>query len=96
MAEDRETIVWSDVIGSVFSAEGAVLARWLKKDGDTVAAGQAVVRVETRDAEFELAATLPGVLRHAVGIGTPVSVGEVIGRIEADPTVWPPAPRKSP
>jgi len=35
MAEDRETIVWSDIIGNVFSPEGAVLVRWLKKDGDS-------------------------------------------------------------
>ena len=34
MAEDRETIVWSDTIERVFSPEGAVLVRWLKKDGD--------------------------------------------------------------
>ena len=95
MAEDIETVVWRDLTGFGFSIEGAVLVHWLKKDGDTVVAGQAVARIETRDAEFEMPTTMPGVLRHVVGVGTAVSVGDIIARVEADPTVWPPAPHKS-
>lgn len=97
MEEDSGAIVWLEISGRGvdISAAGAVLLRWLKWEGDVVEAGQAVARIETRDVYVDMVAPLPGVLRHVVREGVAISIGDIIGRVEASPGVWPPAPRKS-
>ena len=61
----------------------ARVAKWLKKEGDTVAAGDPLVELETDKIDLEVAAPQAGVLsRIAHGDGADVKVGEVIGVIE--------------
>lgn len=68
------------------SVVGATVARWLKREGERVAAGEAVVELETEKVDLEVAADQPGVLtqisRHE---GEEVKIGEVLGLIEEGP-----------
>ncbi len=60
----------------------ARVARWLKKAGDTVAAGEAVVELETDKVDVEVAAPRAGVLATiAHGDGADVKIGDVLGTI---------------
>ncbi len=61
--------------------EGTV-ARWLKKDGDTVRADEPVFELETEKATSEVPAPAAGVLRIIVPEGRSVPVGAVVGRVE--------------
>ncbi len=62
----------------------ATVARWLKKQGDAVKAGDAVVELETDKVDLEVPATTDGVLASiAVQEGTDVQIGDVLGTIEA-------------
>ena len=59
----------------------ARVARWLKKEGDQVAAGEALVELETEKIDLEVSADRAGVLtsiKHADGAD--VKVGEVLAR----------------
>src|SRR5947208_17073749 len=87
------------------SVTEAILARWLKKDGDYVKADEPVVEMETDKASQEIPAPAAGTLRTAVAEGTTVAVGAVIGRIEegapapksaATPSAAPAAPKVTP
>ena len=61
----------------------ARVAKWLKKEGDTVAAGEPLVELETDKIDLEVSAPQAGVLsRIAHGDGADVKVGEVLGVIE--------------
>jgi 2-oxoglutarate dehydrogenase E2 component (dihydrolipoamide succinyltransferase) len=61
----------------------ARVAKWLKKEGDVVAAGDPLVELETDKIDLEVAAPQAGVLsRIAHGDGADVKVGEIIGVIE--------------
>src|SRR4051812_23649084 len=61
----------------------ARVARWLKKEGDAVSAGEPLVELETDKIDLEVAAPKAGVLsRIAHGDGADVKVGEVLGVIE--------------
>jgi 2-oxoglutarate dehydrogenase E2 component (dihydrolipoamide succinyltransferase) len=64
----------------------ARIARWLKKQGDAVAAGEPLVELETDKIDLEVNAESAGVLaridRHD---GDDVKVGEVLGVIEEGP-----------
>jgi 2-oxoglutarate dehydrogenase E2 component (dihydrolipoamide succinyltransferase) len=61
----------------------ARVARWLKREGDSVSAGEALVELETDKIDLEVAAPKAGVLsRIAHGDGADVKVGEVLGVIE--------------
>ena len=61
----------------------ARVAKWLKKEGDLVAAGDPLVELETDKIDLEVAAPQAGVLsRIAHGDGADVKVGEVIGVID--------------
>jgi 2-oxoglutarate dehydrogenase E2 component (dihydrolipoamide succinyltransferase) len=75
-------------------SEGTV-ARWLKKDGDTVRAEEPVLELETEKATAEIAAPASGVLRISVPEGQTVPVGSVVGRIEETSTAVPSAPSRS-
>ena len=61
----------------------AVVTRWLKADGETVAADEPLCELESDKATLELPSPAAGVLRTAVAEGTTVKVGQVIARIEA-------------
>src|SRR3954447_15347018 len=62
----------------------ATVGKWLKQVGDTVAAGEMLVDLETDKVNVEVAAEQGGVLEQIVkGEGQNVGVGEVIGTIGA-------------
>jgi len=61
----------------------ATVANWLKKEGDRVAVGEAVVELETDKVDLEVGATENGVLKTIkVQEGEDVQVGEVLAIIE--------------
>ena len=61
----------------------ARVAKWLKKEGDAVNVGEALVELETDKIDLEVAAPQAGVLaRSRSGDGADVKVGDVIGVIE--------------
>src|SRR5688500_4642575 len=64
----------------------ATISQWRKKPGDAVAAGEAVVDLETEKVNLEVAAERAGVLASIdKQAGEDVRVGEVIGSIEPQP-----------
>jgi 2-oxoglutarate dehydrogenase E2 component (dihydrolipoamide succinyltransferase) len=61
----------------------ARVAKWLRKEGDAVAAGDPLVELETDKIDVEVSAPQAGVLRTiARQDGADVKVGEVLGTIE--------------
>jgi 2-oxoglutarate dehydrogenase E2 component (dihydrolipoamide succinyltransferase) len=61
----------------------ARVAKWLKKEGDQVSAGEPLVELETDKIDLEVAAPKAGVLgRITHGDGSDVKVGEVLAVIE--------------
>jgi 2-oxoglutarate dehydrogenase E2 component (dihydrolipoamide succinyltransferase) len=61
----------------------ARVAKWLKKEGDAVNVGDALVELETDKIDLEVAAPQAGVLKTITqGDGADVKVGDVIGVIE--------------
>ncbi len=65
------------------SVVNVLVARWLKQEGDPVAAGEAVVELETDKANMEVSAEHSGVLTHiAHHDGDEVHIGDVLGVIE--------------
>lgn len=64
------------------SVTEAILARWLKKDGESVKADEPIVEMETDKASQEIPAPAAGTLRTSIAEGTTVAVGSVIGRVE--------------
>ena len=62
----------------------ATVSRWLKKEGDAVAVGDALVELETDKITVEVPALEAGVLSaRAKGEGDVVAVGDVLGEIAA-------------
>lgn len=62
----------------------ATVGRWLKKEGDAVSVGEAVVVLETDKVDLEVGAERDGVLVSiAQPEGTDVKIGDVLGVIEA-------------
>src|SRR5215510_14417651 len=60
----------------------ARVAKWLKKEGDAVAAGEALVELETDKIDVEVSAPRAGVLEKIThNNGADVKIGEVIGVI---------------
>jgi 2-oxoglutarate dehydrogenase E2 component (dihydrolipoamide succinyltransferase) len=64
---------------SVFEA---LVARWLRKDGERVAKDEPLCEIETDKITFEINADAAGVLSVRVPEGTTVKIGTVIGAIE--------------
>jgi pyruvate dehydrogenase E2 component (dihydrolipoamide acetyltransferase) len=68
--------------------EEGVVVKWLKREGDRVATGDALAEIETDKAVLELEATTPGVLRQIVAQEeSKVPVGQliaVIGAVDED------------
>src|SRR4249919_3920978 len=61
----------------------ARVAKWLKKEGDAVNVGEALVELETDKIDLEVAASQGGVLgKITQGDGADVKVGDVIGVID--------------
>jgi len=66
----------------------ARVARWLKKAGDPVAAGEALVELETEKVDLEVSAEKAGVLTSITRQeGEDVKIGEVLGVIDDSPEV---------
>ena len=66
------------------SVTSATVARWLKKAGESVAADEAVVELETDKVTVEVNASVAGVMEQpSVGEGTEVEIGTVLGTIAA-------------
>jgi 2-oxoglutarate dehydrogenase E2 component (dihydrolipoamide succinyltransferase) len=64
------------------SITSGLLSVWHKNDGDTVAAGDALLTLETDKVSSEIQAEQGGVLRIKVPAGTDVKIGEVVAVIE--------------
>jgi len=65
--------------------EEGVVVKWLKREGDRVAAGDALAEIETDKAVLELEATSPGVLRTILAQeDSKVPVGQLIAVISAE------------
>jgi len=61
----------------------ATIARWMKNEGDTVKAGEAVVELETDKVNVEVAAERDGILGHiAHPAGDDVKIGDVLAVVE--------------
>jgi 2-oxoglutarate dehydrogenase E2 component (dihydrolipoamide succinyltransferase) len=75
----------------------ARVARWLKKAGDQVALGEALVELETEKIDLEVSADRAGVLTSiAHGEGADVKVGEVLAVLDPSKAVAAPAPPAAP
>ncbi|MEQ8674289.1 MAG: 2-oxoglutarate dehydrogenase complex dihydrolipoyllysine-residue succinyltransferase [Aggregatilineales bacterium] len=73
----------------------ATVSEWLKKAGDAVEAGEAVVVLETDKVSVEVTADIAGVLASiAHEEGADVTPGDVLGVIDGDASAAPPAPKK--
>src|SRR6185295_10315968 len=75
----------------------ATVRNWLKQPGDRVAAGEALVELETEKVNLEVAAEKAGVLaRIDRPTGTDVKIGDVLGVIDEAATAAAPAPAATP
>ncbi len=75
------------------SVQEATIARWLKKEGDSVAAGDPVVELETDKVNVEVPSEGDGVLQSiAHAEGDTVNVGDVLAVIGNSVSAAPPAP----
>ena len=63
------------------SMEEGTIVRWLKVTGDAVAAGDALVEIETDKATMEYEAEADGMLEILAADGTTVALGEAIARL---------------
>ena len=68
----------------------ATVSRWLKNEGDQVAAGDTLVELETDKITVEVPALAAGVLRtHSVKEGEVVTVDQLLGELEDGATATP-------
>ncbi|MEY5011657.1 MAG: dihydrolipoyllysine-residue succinyltransferase [Verrucomicrobiota bacterium] len=58
------------------------ISTWHKKDGDSVAAGEVLLTLETDKVSTEITAEKAGVLRITVPAGEEVQIGQVVGMLE--------------
>ena len=73
----------------------ATVARWLKKEGEAVAAGDTLVELETDKVTVEVPALKAGVLvRQSKHDGDVVAVDDVLGEIDETATAAAPAPAR--
>jgi 2-oxoglutarate dehydrogenase E2 component (dihydrolipoamide succinyltransferase) len=64
------------------SVQEALLAQWLKKDGESVRKDEVLLVIETEKVTLEIAAPADGVLRILVPEGETVRIGAVVAKIE--------------
>src|SRR3954468_22454567 len=75
------------------SVTTATVARWIKQEGEAVAADEPLVELETDKVTVEVAAPATGVLASiAVKEGEEVAVGALLGLVEAGVGAAAPAP----
>lgn len=80
----------------------ALIGKWLKKSGETVAKDEAICELETDKITFNLQADVSGVLKQLVPDGETVKIGTIIGSIEevsaeaAAPLIQPAKPAGQP
>jgi pyruvate/2-oxoglutarate dehydrogenase complex dihydrolipoamide acyltransferase (E2) component len=68
------------------STDYATVLRWLKREGDTVVAGEVVLEVEADKANCEIEATVGGLLQSVLAVeGDEVKTGGVLAVIEPQP-----------
>ena len=77
------------------SITSGLLSTWHKNDGDAVAAGEALLTLETDKVSTEIMAEKAGTLRIGVAAGTEVKIGDVVGTIEEGGTVEKKAVKKT-
>ena len=75
------------------SITSGLLSTWHKNDGDTVAAGEVLLTLETDKVSTEIQAEKAGTLHIGVAAGSEVKIGDVVGTIEEGATA---APAKKP
>jgi 2-oxoglutarate dehydrogenase E2 component (dihydrolipoamide succinyltransferase) len=74
----------------------ATISRWLKREGESVAAGETVVELETDKVTVEVPATTSGVLvRRAHQEGDVVALGALLGELDESAAARPAAPAPS-
>src|SRR4051812_49456123 len=84
------------------SITSGLLSIWHKEDGETVAAGDVLLTLETDKVSTELTAESAGTLKIKVPAGQEVKIGEVVATIEATagassrPAAAAPAPAAQP
>ena len=64
------------------SVREAILIKWHKQDGDTVAAAEPIAELETDKANVDVPAPAAGVIRRVKKEGDTVAIGETIARID--------------
>ncbi|MBV9797503.1 MAG: 2-oxo acid dehydrogenase subunit E2 [Solirubrobacterales bacterium] len=67
------------------SMEEGTIVRWLKRTGESVSAGEDLVEIETDKATVTYESELSGMLTVVAADGETLTVGTVIGRIDASP-----------
>jgi len=65
------------------SVQEAVLVEWYKKDGDAVQKDEPLFLIETDKVTLEIVAEASGILNTLVSEGDTVSIGAVVGKIDA-------------
>ena len=65
------------------SVREAVLIKWHKQDGDTVAAAEPIAELETDKANVDVPSPVDGIFKRAVPEGQTVAVGATIGQVYA-------------
>ncbi len=75
----------------------ATVSRWLKNEGDSVAAGDTIVELDTDKITVEVPALKAGTLtKRAVGEGSIVKVDDLLGEIDDSAAASTPAPKATP
>src|SRR5687767_476178 len=64
------------------SVREAILIKWHKRDGDTVAAAEPIAELETDKANVDVPAPAAGIIRRVKKEGDTVTIGETIARID--------------
>jgi pyruvate dehydrogenase E2 component (dihydrolipoamide acetyltransferase) len=64
--------------------ESAILTEWVAEEGESVAAEQVVLTVETEKVSFEVAAPGAGLLHRVAEVGEEYEVGDLLAMIAAD------------
>lgn len=76
------------------SVREALLAQWLKRDGETVRKDEILFVIETDKVTLEISAPADGVLKILIGEGQTVAVGTVVGSIDTAAAEAKPPARK--
>lgn len=66
--------LWND-------GDEAAISAWLYADGDAVSEGSVIAEIMVEKSSFELTAPASGILHIDIAAETPVTAGEIVGRI---------------